>query len=71
LEIIQGDGKIAGTPRKRNIDPFNEAHIPAVTGRVCRWGLVFVLYTTLQADPEMVRKFEKGKQAACAADPEV
>jgi hypothetical protein len=70
LEIIRGNDKIAGTQRKRNIDPLNEAHIPAVIGHFCRWRLVFVLYTTLQANPAMVCKLEKARQAASATDSE-
>jgi len=58
LEIIQGDGKIAGTQRKRNIDPLNEALLLLL---VARWRLVVVLYATLQADPEMVCELEKAK----------
>ena len=70
LEIILGNDKMAGSPRKRKIDRQNETDIPAANHCLYRWRLVFVHIRAAKANPEMVCEFEKVRQAACTADHE-
>jgi hypothetical protein len=68
LEIILGNDKMAGSPRKRKIDRQNETDIPAANHCLYRWRLVFVHIRAAKANPEMVCEFEKGVQPQSVGD---